>query len=661
MKFQELTIRNFGPYKGEQSIEFPQDPNTPVMVIFGENMRGKTSLLNSLRWVLYGNALDRHGKPIETHFLLNSDAFKEGDYQISVSLRFEAEGSVYELTRRARPLDLISVPKKGSDFETNVMMRLNGKAMASDRIEFEINKFVPEDIARFYLFDAELLQQYETLLREDSSQQQEIKESIEKILGVPALIRGRDDAHHLLKKAQNLLAKESKNVEELESHSKQSLQLQDEIKVHEQDLIEMETHLITFNDEIEQINSELLETQSVQRVQKELDDLDKALNRHRQRERALTEERNLAVKGAWKDLLQPCLEIKNADTLRKLQDHQKDFLKTGSLQEKIAQLKSILENSKCAVCGQEIADSKRESFGSQLGDLEVEIARSKSKAEDMAKLSETLNSIRKLAPTGALPALVRLERDLESNALEMTRIESEIENQKESLRGHDTARIAQIAKKRDGLLELRGQQQIEIRNIKKIVEEKTSKVSLLSRLMTDNPRFRKNRNSRQVEVYNGLGQIFGRSVDRLRERMRDRVASEATEAFLELTTEKTYKRLVINSNYGLTIIDSNDREVSVRSAGAEQIVAMSLLSALNKTADRKAAVVIDTPFGRLDPSHRLNILKYVPKMADQVVFLVHEGEINRTNGLDPVAQAVGARYEIERVSSSQSRLRRIHE
>ena len=37
---------------------------------------------------------------------------------------------------------------------------------------------------------------------------------------------------------------------------------------------------------------------------------------------------------------------------------------------------------------------------------------------------------------------------------------------------------------------------------------------------------------------------------------------------------------------------------------------------------------MDTLLGRLDPAHRSNVLKYLPKMADQVVLLVHEGEID---------------------------------
>ena len=41
-----------------------------------------------------------------------------------------------------------------------------------------------------------------------------------------------------------------------------------------------------------------------------------------------------------------------------------------------------------------------------------------------------------------------------------------------------------------------------------------------------------------------------------------------------------------------------------RSAGAEQIVALSLIEALNFHGRRKGPMLMDTPAGRLDKSHR---------------------------------------------------------
>ena len=63
MKLHRLTATNFMPYKGQQTVDFPTDDARNVMIVFGENERGKTSLLNALRWGFYGRAIGRHSRP----------------------------------------------------------------------------------------------------------------------------------------------------------------------------------------------------------------------------------------------------------------------------------------------------------------------------------------------------------------------------------------------------------------------------------------------------------------------------------------------------------------------------------------------------------------------------------------------------------------------
>ena len=47
LSFQNMVITNFGPYKGTQDISFPQ--NDGVDIFWGDNGRGKTTLLNAFR------------------------------------------------------------------------------------------------------------------------------------------------------------------------------------------------------------------------------------------------------------------------------------------------------------------------------------------------------------------------------------------------------------------------------------------------------------------------------------------------------------------------------------------------------------------------------------------------------------------------------------
>jgi DNA sulfur modification protein DndD len=75
MKLHKLTCYNFMPYKGRVVIDFPTDDSRNVMIVFGDNMRGKTSLLNALRWGFYERAVGRHSRPILLHEIVNKDCY----------------------------------------------------------------------------------------------------------------------------------------------------------------------------------------------------------------------------------------------------------------------------------------------------------------------------------------------------------------------------------------------------------------------------------------------------------------------------------------------------------------------------------------------------------------------------------------------------------
>jgi recombinational DNA repair ATPase RecF len=79
MKLLELQLLNFMPYGGEHRIAFPTDPSRNVMVLFGDNMRGKTSFLNAIRWGLFGYALGRHRNRLDLAQMINVDAVAQGD------------------------------------------------------------------------------------------------------------------------------------------------------------------------------------------------------------------------------------------------------------------------------------------------------------------------------------------------------------------------------------------------------------------------------------------------------------------------------------------------------------------------------------------------------------------------------------------------------
>jgi DNA sulfur modification protein DndD len=244
-------------------------------------------------------------------------------------------------------------------------------------------------------------------------------------------------------------------------------------------------------------------------------------------------------------------------------------------------------------------------------------------------------------------------------SLSLTEIETNLGDLKDQVKDQDTAEIARRRESRDLKQKNLGAIEQSIKDVKSDIDRDSARQRDIARVISNNPENRHRRSTRKVEIYEGLERVFEDAVTQLRDRLRDQVEKHASETFLRLTTESTYKGLEINENYGLSILDEHNRVVQIRSAGAEQIVALSLIDGLNRTARQRGPIIMDTPLGRLDLRHREAVLTEVPRMADQVILLVHEGEIDRETGLGPLASRIGRLYEIQRVSSTESRIRPI--
>lgn len=655
MRLLELRLLNFMPYGGEHTVTFPAESSRNVMVVFGDNMRGKTSFLNAIRWALFGYALGRHKNRLDLAQMVNVDAAAKGDYRLQVGLRFEEDGHEFDLRRAASLRELVVTPRGERDFRVEVSMRKDGQVLRADQVEHELNQLMPEQISRFFLFDGELLQEYEALLSDDQEQGKRIKEAIEQVLGVPALVSGRDELRTLLRQAQTVQARENKHIESLRAMAEQQLATEREREVVSRDIEDLKKRELSTVEEIEQFDETLSATEAVQRAKAALDGLRSQQSDLRRRKTELGTDLLSALKEAWKDLLQPRLEARLTELVRLRERYQGAIEETGGTKVRIQQLRSLLDTSVCAVCSQPISDARRDEAGAQLGSLEATLESLSMNHSELLRVNDELTRLGKLRSTGATSRIRAIEREQRRIELELTTTENRIAELDAHVRGHDTAEIARVRSLRDARQQALGRIKLQLREQQDRLDQLTAKQNELAKLMSKSTAARSQRSNREVDLYGMLEKVFAQGVDVLRNRLRTRVAELASEAFARLTTEKTYKGLRINENYGLSIVDREGRSVSIRSAGAEQIVALSLIDGLNRTARKTGPIIMDTPLGRLDPKHRAAVLGAVPEMAEQVVLLVHEGEIDRDAGLEPLAARIGRAIEIERVSSSQSR------
>ncbi len=659
MRLIELSAVNFMPYMGQMSLAFPSDPGRNVMLVFGDNMRGKTSLLNALRWVFYGKALGRHSREIPLQDLINKEAALEGDWSMEACVSFEAEGHSYELRRRATKRALVSKPSRPEDFEVARALKKDGMVLGDHLIDSEINRFAPEQTSRFFLFDGELLQEYESLLIDGSEQGKKIKEAIEQALGVPTLIRGREDAQTLLRTAQKQQTKDLEKISGLERQTERQGTLQSQSESVEHDLRSLGAKLANTTKERKSLDDFIERTEAIYKAKEQLSANQASLRQNIDRQAELSAQRLGLIQDAWREMLRGQLTLKRDqlhDGHNKLRD---EMLRRSRIQGRVAQLRQSIESASCDSCGQPLHQAQREAAGEELGGLEAVLRGITVDEGAMQAFSAEIRDLDRLLRPSSAPQIAGVDRDLARLSVDMTRLENEAERLTDFVKGQDTEEIARKRALRDGLLKEEGRLEQDMRTNEVRLDKFEKELAMLSRALENMPLASGAKSSKVVKLASALERVFGRSIDRLRDDLRSRVQQLASDAFKLMTTQANYSSLRINGNYGLTILDERGHEVPVRSAGAEQIVALSLIDGLARAGRSAGPVVMDTPFGRLDRRHRANILKYLPTTTNPLILLVHEGEVNKSSDMDQIASRIGCVYEIKEVSPRHSRIERV--
>jgi len=110
---------------------------------------------------------------------------------------------------------------------------------------------------------------------------------------------------------------------------------------------------------------------------------------------------------------------------------------------------------------------------------------------------------------------------------------------------------------------------------------------------------------------------------------------EITDCFRYLLhkTDLVHRVAIDTQTFSLSIYDTEGKQVPKHrlSAGEKQLLAIAFLWGLARVSGRQLPVAIDTPLGRLDSSHRNNLVeRYFPSASHQVILLSTDTEIAKT-------------------------------
>lgn len=637
------------PYYGETEKTFNYEKGKNVVLISGMNMEGKTSFLNSIRWCLYGKALARKSREIDDSALLNTLAHSKGDSDVCVKLNFTHNGDKYELMRNMSFPDGLSATP-----EVDLYLKKNGSQLSPQSVNREIASIMSYDVSRFFLFDGELLDQYEDLLEAKSDSVEKIKNDIEKILGIPAVIEASRSLEYLKTQASKAIAAAAKKEKELASYAS-SLNTQLDAKdAKEKSIKGLEKDKKTDTEKASKLEDYISKHDSKIKISDEVNSINNEIrrikiDREKKREKLVEE-----VPSIWKSpLVMRCRALKKniKKNLKDAESVAKTHYKKTAL---IDLLNDSLSAGKCELCDSKLSNKEISVIEDKIDSTTAILGKLKIDEKTKIKLEEEDEIYNAIISENKGPLIYQIENDIAEYNIKIHGLLSKKTKLEKEIKDLDNSKVRKIRSELEETKALIKTSDGLMISSKDDLKKIDAQIDKLQQLLRDKGALT---GTKLHDTYTMLEKVFSNTIDTLRKEYKNHIEDEASKTFINLTSDSSYKGLKINDSYGLSIIDKSGNVVKERSAGAEHIVSLSLLNGLNKTSKSKAPIVMDTPFGRLDSIHTNSIIKFLGNFGEQLFLLTHDNEIDPNDVPNALVQRMNAHLRIEKISSDRSKIK----
>lgn len=627
MIFTELVIENFGAYAGRQVIDLRpnnSDNINPIILLGGMNGGGKTTLMDGVRLALYGQRAkcSTRGNLGYNEFLkqsINSQAKSVDLTRIELSFEDVFEGHWQEFKIiRAWNRDI----KDGKDSLSIEREKRFDRNLEANWDEY-IENILPLGISYLFLFDGEQVKE----LAELDTPPPAVVEAINNLLGLELAEKLSVDLSVLVNrkrkaiasKAQlltiedieNKLAEKKRNREEL---NKKYLNADKKLKqaykqcdratekfnkqggkiAAERELIEAEINKL--NSQLEDKRLELIKIAEGSLPLKLIQPL--LINAISQGESEATSQKYKQAKGILKDRDEKLLAYLNDINLSDESiDKVNFFIKAEN-----KKIDSSIENAVNSYL--DLTDKQLQNLvGITQNSLPLEQNTYQKAIQELEELKAKLNSTETQLASAASPEDYQ---KLIDTVTERKKAVEECKTQYDIVKD----KVESIDKEIERL------QQNLNRTLKNFSEEAIDKI--------DDEHIIKSATKAQETL-----KVFK---ERLILRKLNKLETEVKDCFLYLLHKSNLiNRVTIDSDrFKLKLYDTNGQLFPKQrlSAGEKQLLAIAFLWGLARVSGRNLPVAIDTPLGRLDSSHRHNLVeRYFPSASHQVILLSTDTEI----------------------------------
>ncbi len=657
MLLHHLTLRNFCLYGGQQTLDLTPASRggrpAPIVLFGGINGGGKTTLLDTVQLVLYGNRArcSKRADKGYDQFLRESihhGADESDGASIELSFRYASEGQdrLYTVTR--------AWSVAGGRVREKVHVCQDGEpdGWLSENWSQLVEELIPLGIAQLCFFDAEKIR----FLAEDETSMTALGDAIKSLLGLDLAERLVADAAvlegRLAKRAE--ASAELADVRDLEQTVQER---QTEIDALVREMGSLENHRQLAKTRVGEVEDQFAKVGGRHWEQRE-----SLLGRQGELKESVRETESRLVGLAATDLplalvadllaavqRQAAAEREAAETevvARLLAERDAELL--ALLREKRAGqrvmglVSEFLEADRArrgtltpaSEDGEKGADRLRLSDGArQLLDHFLESGRderqtlAREQLEQLERARRSLEDVdRSLAATPDEATIGAVVQQLKTASAELAGYEAQV--------GRLEKELARLRTERDEIATLLAKRR------RKIVDEelRSEEEGRLARLLVRT----------QATMQDYLRRATQRKIDRLSELV--------TESFRYLLRKQTLvQRVLIDpESFAITLYDDTGRAIPKQrlSEGEKQIFAVSVLWGLSRAAARPLPAIIDTPMARLDGKHGDKLVeRYFPHASHQVIVLSTDTEIERRyfHELQPhIARAYHLNYDDER-------------
>ncbi|MFN7502328.1 MAG: DNA sulfur modification protein DndD [Dolichospermum sp.] len=625
MIFLELVLQNFGPYAGKQIInlnpQIDEDNARPIILLGGMNGGGKTTLIDAIRLALYGQRAQcsTRGNLSYSDFLtqcVNSKANPTEKTRIEL---------VFEHIEEDKPIQYRVVrtweknPKDGKD---HLGILGDDETWPIDSLvniwDEYIENILPLGISNLFLFDGEQVKE----LAEQEIPPPIVVDAINGLLGLELADKLAIDLEILVNRKKREFA-DNKDLGKLEEIETKLHEKQQEYENNKQRLATVNIKVA----ELEKIQEEALD--------KFVNEGGKIAAERSQLEKQREEKTKLAnnVRESLCELADDVLPLALiSPLLSQIQRQGEKELKTQQIQlakdvliardqRLMNWLKQLnLENTKISNIQSFLAEDINNLYSNNLSTENTWL----NADEESLSLVDNITYRLQIGQNTAQKQLDELN-NYEEEILTLERQVQTAAAPEEYMKLQKAVKEAQT-----GFNQIK--YQAEMMNQKLIeLEAETKKLRQeLNEYTVENLKYQNSEHI--IDSATKVQQTLKIFRERLTLRKLNKLEEEVKNCFLYLLhkSDLVHRIAIDSKTFGLSLYDYNGKPVPKHrlSAGEKQLLAIAFLWGLAKVSGRRLPIAIDTPLGRLDSSHRNNLVeRYFPSASHQVILLSTDTEI----------------------------------